>query len=419
MRSLRDKANVALGFAALQNDTRRGRAPHARARAPDRPARQQGAARLRLGRGRAEGAAARAGALDRTRRARRRATPAVLEARIAVPYAYAELGAYGAGARALQRRDRRLRAREPAASTSRSPPSAPASCSTACSSATPAKRWAGSGTSASCREMPHASHLTQVLARPRVPGSLQELPRPAVPVAATCRTGKTSSACSATCSTTAARPTPSGCRRCAPRPAAVDLAALRQAPRRRRRRGRRAPSASRTPPPSPTSSDRELLDLLARRAGRHQVAGRRCRRRAHAPARAAGRRRADLAAGAGVPGARCGTRRRTLQIIDAELAAGARARRGAGAGAARRAGAQRGVRRAHRRAGAAHQGADPARGRAHAATSSRQCRSWPWPSSPRQKDRLVAYSQQARFAVAQMYDRATLRHPGRTDDAAK
>ena len=37
----------------------------------------------------------------------------------------------------------------------------------------------------------------------------------------------------------------------------------------------------------------------------------------------------------------------------------------------------------------------------------------------RQKDRMVAYSQQARFAVAQMYDRAAAPPPRKEDDAAK
>ena len=49
---------------------------------------------------------------------------------------------------------------------------------------------------------------------------------------------------------------------------------------------------------------------------------------------------------------------------------------------------------------------DPARGRARAASSSAPCRTSPSPQLTRQQERLAEYTTQARFAVAQLYDRA-------------
>ena len=114
-RSLRDRANVALGFAALQDSSRETRARRLERVRLNEPAGQQGAAGLRLGRRRAEGTASRRWCPGRELAQRDPSDAAVLEARIAVPYAYAELRRLRPGAGALQRGDRGVRAAKAAA----------------------------------------------------------------------------------------------------------------------------------------------------------------------------------------------------------------------------------------------------------------------------------------------------------------
>ena len=80
-----------------------------RARAPAEPAGEQGAARLRLGRRRAGGPAVRARAVAWSSRSATSATPRCSRRSIAIPYAYAELGAYG---QALQRYEAAIAAYE-------------------------------------------------------------------------------------------------------------------------------------------------------------------------------------------------------------------------------------------------------------------------------------------------------------------
>ena len=149
-RSLRDKANVALGFTALQDDKPELAGPYLeRVRLNGS---QSNKALLGFGWASASLKNHKQALVPWTELSQRDTSDsAVLEASIALPYAFGQLGAYG---QALERYTaamaRSTSARTPA-STNRSPPSAPASCSTACWSATPAKRWAGSGTSASCR----------------------------------------------------------------------------------------------------------------------------------------------------------------------------------------------------------------------------------------------------------------------------
>ena len=128
-----------------------------------------------------EGSQARAGAVDRAGRQRDTGDTAVLEAQIAVPYAYAELGAYGQaleryeGAIAAFEHERRRPRRVDQGDPRRQ------AASTAWSSRIRATRWAGSGTSATCRTCRTPRHLAQVLAQHEFQEALQELPRPALP----------------------------------------------------------------------------------------------------------------------------------------------------------------------------------------------------------------------------------------------
>ena len=236
----------------------------------------------------------------------------------------------------------------------------------------------------------------------------------------TCRAGRTTSASSTTCwrnrrqayaerlpQVRDASRASSTSTRCSKRRDALagELAAGRGGGRRRRLRRREAARAARAP-------------------------GRACRRRCSAPGAdpevAAARDRVRLVAGAltwqlaqQYPGARCGTRRRRCARIDAELAEAQRARRRAGAGAARRAGA---LRRASPSASPSSTSASSVLIPRVAALSREQQQAGAGlavAELTRQKERLAAYTTQARFAVAQLYDRANLAKEARPCAASK
>ena len=164
--ALRDKANVALGFAALTDDKPRGRraADLERVRLTSMQANK---ALLGFGWAAAALKAAQAARWcpgPSSPQPRCRATPPCSRRASRCPMPTPSWAPTASRSSATTTRLARSIARG-ARSTSRSPRSAPASCSTACSSATPATRWAGSGTSSELPEMPHAGHLAQVLAQ--------------------------------------------------------------------------------------------------------------------------------------------------------------------------------------------------------------------------------------------------------------
>lgn len=163
MRSLRDKANVALGFAALQDiRPQQARSYLERVRLTSAQANK-----ALLGFGWA------AAAMDEPKLAlvpwmelaqRDASDAAVLEARIAVPYAYAELGAYG---QALQRYNEAIAAYESEAAALDESITAIRSGKLVdgLMERNPGEEMGWFWSLRELPEMPHAGHLSQVLAR--------------------------------------------------------------------------------------------------------------------------------------------------------------------------------------------------------------------------------------------------------------
>ena len=162
-RSLRDKANVALGFAAMQdNRTDDARAALQRVRL-DSPQ----ASRALLGLGWAEASAKQpAKALVPWTELANRAVgdAAVLEAKIAVPYAYAELGAFGQAhdeyQNALAQFDREQGALDESIAAIKS-----GKLVDALAAKNPGEEMGWFWSLNTLPEMPHAAHLTPVLAQ--------------------------------------------------------------------------------------------------------------------------------------------------------------------------------------------------------------------------------------------------------------
>ena len=317
-RALRDRANVALGFTALRRGRRR-RARLPRAGAAEEPAGEQGAARLRLGRRRAQGSASSRScpgssspaATSATRPRSRRASPCPTPTSSSAPTA-----------------------RRSSATTSPSPPST--------------RREGAHGID---RRL--APEVDRALIE-RNPGDemgwfwrLGDLPecrtraicrrcwrstssRRRSRTTATCASSarnlddwKTSSASSTTCSRPGARPSPTSCRRSRRAPATPASSSL-QAPRRGRRRdrqgraGRRRPRLRRRQGARPARRRRDAQQPPSRRPGR---------RRGPRPARAGPPRRgpAVLAARPRTRPTASGTLQKDLQRIDAALAEARRA----------------------------------------------------------------------------------------------
>jgi hypothetical protein len=162
-RSLRDKANVALGFAALQE----GRAEEARTALQRVRLQSPQASKALLGFGWAEAAAkqpAKALVPWTELAARPDTDAAVLEARIAVPYAYAELGAFGQAHDeyqiALAQFDREHGALDESIAAIRS-----GKLVQALADKNPGEEMGWFWNLKTLPEMPHGSHLTAVLAQ--------------------------------------------------------------------------------------------------------------------------------------------------------------------------------------------------------------------------------------------------------------
>ena len=199
--------------------------------------------------------------------------------------------------------------------------------------------------------MPHAGHLAPLLARTRVPGGVQELSRPAVPAAQPAAVDR-----QALGLRRHARQPAQGARG-APAAGARPRAGQRHrrpapAPRRAGRRTRERRGEVRWHATMPTRASATCWRASSARAPR--------RRDGADPAAAAARERVRLASGAltwdlaqQLP-QRQWEAKKTLAATDRELEQVARARRRAGARAARGADGLRRVRRAHRRARQAH-----------------------------------------------------------------
>ena len=268
-------------------------------------------------------------------------------------------------------------------STSRSPRSAAASCSTACSSAIRARRWAGSGTSSELPEMPHAGHLTQVLAQHEFQEAFKNYRDLRFLTQNLQRVARHAGVSRATCWRTAAQAyaerLPQGARQRRRRSTSTALTKRRDAAGRRARAGgaeadgaafadaeRRAPARRGWP----------TLRAIARSDGQ------RSRGRRGAPSalrRVAGA--LHVAARAGVPRCVCGRRRRRCATHRRR----ARTRRGAATRALAQAQRDEPARFeafAARIAALAKRTrrADPARGGADATSSRVRCKSSPWPS---------------------------------------
>ncbi|HET9977127.1 MAG TPA: tetratricopeptide repeat protein [Burkholderiaceae bacterium] len=162
-RSLRDKANVALGFAAMQDnrtDDARTALQRVRLESPQ-------ASRALLGLGWAEASAkqpARALVPWTELAGRAVGDAAVLEAKIGVPYAYAELGAFGQAhdgyQNALTQFDREHGALDESIAAIRS-----GKLVDALAAQNPGQEMGWFWSLATLPEMPHAAHLTPVLAQ--------------------------------------------------------------------------------------------------------------------------------------------------------------------------------------------------------------------------------------------------------------
>ena len=176
---MRDRANVALGFSALSENRPKDARDLPRARSPAEPAVEQGAARLRLGRRRAGRSAARARAMagagsarlrrDRGPRGADRDPLRLRQARRLRPVAAALRGG-DRRLRARKRRPRRVDQGDPRRQDDRHPGRAEPGRGDGLVLEDPRPRRDAA------RAPPGAG------ARPaRVPGSAQELPRPALP----------------------------------------------------------------------------------------------------------------------------------------------------------------------------------------------------------------------------------------------
>jgi len=162
-RSLRDKANVALGFAAMQDsraDDARTALQRVRLESPQ-------ASRALLGLGWAEAAAkqpAKALVPWTELASRPVGDAAVLEAKIAVPYAYAELGAFGQAhdeyQNALTQFDREQGALDESIAAIKS-----GKLVEALAAKNPGEEMGWFWSLATLPDMPHAAHLTPVLAQ--------------------------------------------------------------------------------------------------------------------------------------------------------------------------------------------------------------------------------------------------------------
>ena len=161
--ALRDKANLALGYAWLKAGQRRRSEDCAAACASGRPAIEQGAARRRLGglRGEALHQSARAVAgAARPQHARRGGAGILSRGAVRVCAARREQ----AGGRAVHARRRGVRTGSRSASTSRSRRFATASCSTRSSRTTRATRSAGTGSCSNLPDAPETRYLYHLLA---------------------------------------------------------------------------------------------------------------------------------------------------------------------------------------------------------------------------------------------------------------
>ncbi len=231
----------------------------------------------------------------------------------------------------------------------------------------------------------------------RVPGSVQELSRPALPGDATSTSGRTSWASSTTCSRPGARPSPTACRRCRRAPATTDielLAKRRDAVAGEIARGEAAGDGV----AFADAKELELLERVKDAAGRARRAERRSRgRRRCATACASSAACSPWQLGQDADRPRLGPAEASCERIDAELVeAGARD----AALARRRSDEPARFERFGQRIAAldaAAQRHDPARRGAEPRAAARRSRTSPSPSSPasRSAGRLHA---QARFA---------------------
>ncbi len=339
---------------------------------------------------------------------------AVLEAKLAVPYAHRRTRRARAGARPVPGRDRApSSARRPGLDESiAADPRRPAARRpdrqqpgrrdglvlehrrTAAASATAPRRAPRSGAGDA-----------------RIPGGVQELPRPAVPGAQPAAVAGQASTCCATCWPTAARPSPSACRRCARRSARPTWPRPNSATPRWRpsSSASSARSTRRRSPPPPSASCRRgsarVRDTLERSGARSRSWRRprerlppRRRRAAVAAERAV--RRAAVEREEGHAGTRAQARparTRTAAIAAAQRDEPAPDRpvRGAHRGTGR-ARARDGAARRDAGAGAAGRGAGTRGGRAGAAEGAR------WRPTARRRA----------SPLAQIYDRATVGKEG-------
>ena len=262
-----------------------------RARAPDGPAVEQGVARLRLGRGRAEGRRSRRScrgpswpsATRATRRCSKRASPC--------PTRTPNCGAYGQALDALQRRDRGLRSARAAKLDESIAAIRAGKLVDGLLEHNPGEEmgWFWSigraARDAACRPPVAGAGAA------RVPGSVQELPRPAVPRRATCSDWHDNLGVFGDMLDNRRKAYAERLPQVRAKAREIDIWRAAEAPRRARRRARAGARRRPTAPRSPTRSERDLLARLAQRAGDAAAARRR-------PDAGAARERARLAAGA-------------------------------------------------------------------------------------------------------------------------
>ena len=230
-----------------------GRAHLPRAGSPAEPAVEQGAARLRLGRRRARRIRSSRSCRGRSWRTRDFGETAVLEAQIAVPYAYAEARRLRPGAAALRER-RSPRYERESAELERVDQGDPRRQDDRHAGRAEPRRGDGLVLEDPRPRRDAARAPPRAGARPaRVPGSAEELPRPALPRAQPRGVAREARSSSRTCWRRGARRSPIGCRSCA--------SASSRSTSRRSSSGAR-PSSPRSPParrpatasPSPTPS---------------------------------------------------------------------------------------------------------------------------------------------------------------------
>ena len=219
---------------------------------------------------------------------------AVLEAQLAVPYALCRSRRLRPVARALPGRDRRVRARErQPRRVDRGDPRRHAA-RRADRAAIPGDEMGWFWNITELPELQDASargHLAQVLAHARVPGSVQELPRPAVSSSATCSNGAKASRVCATCSPTAGQAFAERLPQVREQASAAEPGRLRAAVRSAARRSWSASSASADAAAfaTPASANcRRRLDRVARDARARGQRSRSRPRRASATGASAG-----------------------------------------------------------------------------------------------------------------------------------